>query len=169
MPLWPLAMSCVSTLPLREPRRPRRHESVFTLKATVLSFIKQTACVSFIYHSLHIFLRRAQSIYFYSGSFPCASVSFGSGSFSRDGWGSVAPGSVFSSCFSSACLIFLARRWHVQVIDETKTFSYHGSLRHSGDLQASLLLPRYPVSWRWPPGVCCSPVSWCLHARVLVP
>lgn len=49
------AMSCVSTLPLRESRRPHRHESVFHLKATMLSFIKQTACVSFIYHVLHIF------------------------------------------------------------------------------------------------------------------
>lgn len=28
------------------------------------------------------------------------------------------PGSVFSSCFSSACLIFLAPHWQVQVIDE---------------------------------------------------
>lgn len=32
-----------------------------------------------------------------------------------------------------------------KVIDETNTFSYRGSLRHSGDLQASPLLPPPPV------------------------
>lgn len=99
MPSWPLRCRAYPLCVYGSPDVHTDMSQFFTVKATMLSFIKQTACVSFIYHSLHIFLSRTQSIYFYCGSFPCASVSLGSGRFLRDRWGSVAPALCLAHAF----------------------------------------------------------------------